>query len=73
MNIPVLQSLEMYDVWGRPLHHPVTATKSASMSNRPAERKRVTEYLVFEKRMWYDGPWVIREQIWEAPGKVAAV
>ncbi|KAA1472553.1 hypothetical protein DENSPDRAFT_838864 [Dentipellis sp. KUC8613] len=27
--------------------------------------KPVVEYLVFEKRMWYDGPWVIREQIYE--------
>lgn len=33
----------------------------------------MTEYLVFEKRMWYDGPWVIREQLWEAPGKEAAI
>lgn len=41
--------------------------------NCPAERRRVTEYLVFEKRMWYDGPWVIREQLWEAPGKEAAI
>jgi protein MBA1 len=79
MNTPVWQSLEMYDAWGRPLHRPATddvaTTKSAPTSRNgfPAERKRVTEYLVFEKRMWYDGPWAIREQLWEAPGKVAAV
>ena len=27
------------------------------------EPKRVVEYLVFEKRMWYDTPWVIKEQL----------
>jgi protein MBA1 len=27
------------------------------------------EYLVLEKRMWYEGPWVIREQIYETVGK----
>jgi len=25
--------------------------------------KKVVEYLVLEKRMWYDGPWTIRDQI----------
>ena len=34
-----------------------------------ADVKRVTEYLVFEKRMWYDTPWVIREQMFEGVGK----
>ncbi|KAF8223043.1 hypothetical protein L208DRAFT_1412543 [Tricholoma matsutake] len=71
------QSLEMYDMWGKPMHRPATGdgvAKLASMSgygNWPSERKRVTEYLVFEKRMWYDGPWAVREQLWEAPGKEA--
>jgi len=27
------------------------------------EPKRVVEYLLFEKRMWYDTPWVIKEQL----------
>jgi len=27
------------------------------------EPKRIVEYLVFEKRMWYDTPWVIKEQL----------
>jgi len=26
------------------------------------EPKRIVEYLLFEKRMWYDTPWVIKEQ-----------
>jgi protein MBA1 len=57
------------------MHRPPTgdAVAKPSPGNCPAERKRVTEYLVFEKRMWYDGPWVIREQLWETPGKEAAI
>jgi hypothetical protein len=28
--------------------------------------KRVVEYLVLERRMWYaDAPWIVREQIYE--------
>jgi len=27
------------------------------------EPKRIVEYLLFEKRMWYDTPWVIKEQL----------
>ena len=27
------------------------------------EPKRVVEYLLFEKRMWYGTPWVIKEQL----------
>jgi mitochondrial protein MBA1 len=69
----------MYDLWGKPLHRPATGDGVARPGSTsvhgycPAERKRVTEYLVFEKRMWYDGPWVVREQLWAAPGKEAAV
>ena len=28
------------------------------------EPKRVVEYLLFEKRMWYDTPWVIKGQLY---------
>ncbi len=27
------------------------------------EPKRIVEYLLFEKRMWYDTPWAIKEQL----------
>jgi protein MBA1 len=27
------------------------------------EPKRIVEYLLFEKRMWYDTPWIIKEQL----------
>jgi len=60
------QSLEIYDAKGKPLHEvPAGATKRANGSV-PAVPKRVTEYLIIEKRMWYDTPWVFREQRWEA-------
>ena len=26
------------------------------------EPKRIVEHLLFEKRMWYDTPWVIKEE-----------
>jgi len=50
-----MQSLQVYSAKGDPLSSP--------------EPKRVVEYLVLEKRMWYDTPWFIREQIYESPGK----
>ncbi|KAI0052148.1 hypothetical protein FA95DRAFT_1602106 [Auriscalpium vulgare] len=28
--------------------------------------RRVLEYLVFEKRLWYENPWVIRERMYES-------
>jgi mitochondrial protein MBA1 len=28
------------------------------------EPKRIVEHLLFEKRMWYDTPWVIKEQLY---------
>ncbi|KAH9171346.1 hypothetical protein EDB89DRAFT_1852384, partial [Lactarius sanguifluus] len=28
------------------------------------EPKRVVEHLLFEKRMWYDTPWIIKEQLY---------
>lgn len=30
--------------------------------------RRVSEYLVLEKRMWYDAPWKIRQQMFERSG-----
>ncbi|GJJ06544.1 hypothetical protein Clacol_000736 [Clathrus columnatus] len=35
-------------------------------STTQPEPKRVLEYLVFEKKMWYNEPWTIRDQLWEA-------
>lgn len=68
-----LQSLEIYDHRGRPLH-PAAPTEKENTSGAvkggaekwrvPAVPKRVQEYLVLEKRMWVPGPWVFREQMW---------
>ncbi|KAG5646721.1 hypothetical protein DXG03_002403 [Asterophora parasitica] len=67
------QSLEIYDRQGNPVHKRPENAEALNFGKYPAERRRVTEYLVFEKRMWYDGPWVIREQLWETPGKYPAI
>jgi mitochondrial protein MBA1 len=47
----VLQSLQVYSRTGEPLNS--------------LEPRSVVEYLVLEKRMWYDGPWMIRDEILE--------
>ena len=67
------QSLEIYDRKGRPLHTPAEPEKTPIRIDTrkkpedwrvPAAKRRVREYLVLEKRMWVQGPWVIREQMW---------
>ncbi|KAH9478346.1 hypothetical protein JR316_0008800 [Psilocybe cubensis] len=65
------QSLEIYDARGNPLHTVVTNPDRMIDSEQPKEswrvpapRKRVTEYLVLEKKMWHQGPWQFREQLW---------
>jgi len=64
------QSLEMYDARGNALHTPVElpymvdSDKSMESWRVPASRKRVTEYLVLERRMWIPGSWQFREQLW---------
>ncbi|KAG5341350.1 hypothetical protein C0989_011229 [Termitomyces sp. Mn162] len=70
VRIDTEQSLEIYTDLGVPLHTPAAKHVKGGSTAEPV---RVTEYLVFEKKMWYDGPWVIREQLWEAPGRKAAV
>ena len=47
-----MQSLEVY-------------TKRGERIAGDGTPKRVVEHLVFQKRMWYDGPWTIREQLFE--------
>jgi len=61
------QSLEIYDHHGKALHKP--AAETAANGAVPAEKQHVVQYLVLEKRMWYDGPWLVRDQIWEATPK----
>ncbi|KAG6889406.1 hypothetical protein C0992_005328 [Termitomyces sp. T32_za158] len=70
VRIDTEQSLEMFTYQGVPLHTPAAKRVKGGSSAEPV---RVTEYFVFEKKMWYDGPWSIREQLWEVPGKKVAI
>ena len=63
----LLQSLEIYDKRGKALHKSAEGGPPVGLGIVPAERRRVTECLVLEKRMWYDGPWTFREQMYESP------
>ena len=51
-DVSELQSLEVY-------------TKRGEHVAGDGKPKPVVEYLVFQKRMWYDTPWVVREQLYE--------
>ncbi|KAF8530409.1 hypothetical protein BU17DRAFT_36274, partial [Hysterangium stoloniferum] len=53
-----VQACIKFDTW-QSLSIPSSSKLSAP------EPKRVLEYLVFEKRMWYDEPWVARDQLWQ--------
>ncbi|KAF8591004.1 hypothetical protein K439DRAFT_1627444 [Ramaria rubella] len=54
----VVQACMKFDTW--------QSITSMSMGHTSApEPKRVLEYLVFEKTMWYDDPWAVRDQLWE--------
>jgi len=57
IRFDTMQTLEIYSKQGNLL--------SPKESSTP---RRVTEYLVFEKRMWYDVPWKIRQQMFERSG-----
>ncbi|KAF9521510.1 hypothetical protein CPB83DRAFT_865482 [Crepidotus variabilis] len=76
------QSLEIYSARGQALHPPAPkdqpyaiadADKKLEKWRVPAERRRVTEYLVMEKKMWVQGPWSFREQMWPSSSEAAAV
>ncbi|KAH8087145.1 hypothetical protein BXZ70DRAFT_541366 [Cristinia sonorae] len=57
VRFETMQKLEVYTKKGQLVHSP--------------EPKRVVEYLIFQKRMWYDVPWVVRDQLYEGlQGKV---
>lgn len=62
--VDLKQSLEIYNQQGQALHVPASGAQKSSDQRLPAQRKRVTEYLVMEKRMWLQGPWIFREQLW---------
>jgi hypothetical protein len=72
-SLLILQSLEIYDRLGKPLHplgereetqEFIETWKKLEKWRVPAVKRRVQEYLILEKRMWVQGPWVFREQTW---------
>ncbi len=67
MRLDSLQSLEIYDKRGKAVHKSADGGPAVGLGIVPAEKRRVTEYLVLERRMWYDGPWLVREQMYESP------
>ncbi|TFK92348.1 hypothetical protein K466DRAFT_480785 [Polyporus arcularius HHB13444] len=42
-----------------------TYSKKTGARVGESQPKPVVEYLVFQKRMWYDSPWVIRDRLYE--------
>ncbi|KAF4618909.1 hypothetical protein D9613_010113 [Agrocybe pediades] len=67
------QSLEIYNEKGVALHTPSEEAHNTPAFAQPVEswrvpasKKRVTEYLILERRMWIPGDWQIREQVWPA-------
>ncbi len=42
-----------------------TYSKKTGARVGETQAKPVIEYLVFQKRMWYDSPWVIRDRLYE--------
>ncbi|EAU89246.2 hypothetical protein CC1G_03511 [Coprinopsis cinerea okayama7 len=59
------QSLEIYGPRGEALHEVAEGAVKRPNGTIAAKPKRVTEYLILEKRLWYDTPWIFREQMWE--------
>ncbi|TRM63646.1 hypothetical protein BD626DRAFT_494955 [Schizophyllum amplum] len=71
------QSIESYDGKGYPLHL-TEAQKQEFGTIQPGRRypaipRRVTEYLVFERKNWQDMPWAVREETWVPKGAVEKV
>ncbi|KAF9805447.1 hypothetical protein IEO21_09051 [Rhodonia placenta] len=52
VRFDTLQSLEVY-------------SKRGTLLRGQSEPKPVVEYLVLQKRMWYDTPWTIRDRLYE--------
>ena len=42
-----------------------TYSKKTGARVGATEHKPVVEYLVFQKRMWSDTPWIIRDRLYE--------
>ncbi|THH00474.1 hypothetical protein EW026_g2062 [Hermanssonia centrifuga] len=53
VRFDTLQSLQVY-------------SRKGTLLAGDGKPKHVVEYLVFQKRMWYDTPWVIRDQLFDS-------
>ncbi|EPQ52139.1 hypothetical protein GLOTRDRAFT_140568 [Gloeophyllum trabeum ATCC 11539] len=53
------QTIEVYNRDGKLL-----TREGAIALNQEPQPSRTVEFIVFEKKMWYDGPWVIRDQLY---------
>lgn len=40
-------------------------TRINALSTAVGETKRVTENFALEKRMWYNTPWTMKQEMWE--------
>ena len=40
-------------------------SKNGKLLAGDGKPKRVVEYLILQKKGWLDGPWVVREQLYE--------
>ncbi|KAJ7108554.1 hypothetical protein C8R44DRAFT_884622 [Mycena epipterygia] len=74
------QSLEIYDKQGRALHTPAPTAEpqparlSKTLHIVPAERKRVTEYLVLDKAYYEpNAEWQFRARFVPTPGRTVAI
>lgn len=72
-RIETEQSLEMYDGRGKPLHALEEGAVWTPGSRVAAQKRRVLEYLVLEKKMWLDTPWYFRDQLWPEAGREVKV
>ncbi|KAJ3480764.1 hypothetical protein NLI96_g8121 [Meripilus lineatus] len=52
VKFDTMQSLQVY-------------SKRGALLQGDETPKNVVEYLVFQKRMWYDAPWVVRDRLYE--------
>ncbi|KAJ7740021.1 hypothetical protein DFH07DRAFT_751928, partial [Mycena maculata] len=73
------QSVEIYDAQGRALHTPASpavdpARGKTQPARVPAQRTRITEYLVIDKAMYLpDASWRFRARLVPEPGRTVAV
>ncbi|KIJ49392.1 hypothetical protein M422DRAFT_27753 [Sphaerobolus stellatus SS14] len=56
-----IQACVKFDTWQSLEKKKLTKKEKVEREREP---QRVVEYLVFEKKMWFDAPWAVRAQLW---------